>query len=490
MRFFVFWVFGFALLCSTAYGQQKMRAQLTYTTFDSPGGKAYVEVHLSVDAATVKYAAKENGVFQASIQVLYEFKQDGKVKNIDKFKLESPAIEDTTGIDFRFLNQQRYALDNGKYEFHINIKDVNDAGQPGFDGVVPLKINYEPGKIAVSGIELVEDIVNTGKDDEWYKYGLQIKPHFTSYYPASVKKLNFYAEIYNTDQSGAKDFLVRYYIKDKDNNKIVPELSKFEKIKADRINLIFNQFNISQLPSGNYSLVIEVRDRENTLVGFNAIDITRSNPPMDKKQSLLSAQHFARQYTDIDELTERILSLSPLATESEYYTIKALVKSRKLKKMQDFLYEFWFLRYGLDAENQYNMYAEKVDFTNQHFSTQVHKGYETDRGYVYLKYGEPNTRDVHVDSPGEYPYEVWHYYKIPSGEKDIIFVFLALERGNNNYYQIHSTARGEISNPSWKNMLQTGFMTTTIKSLEEQDMRDRHKIIQDQPWGSDAGKEW
>ncbi len=490
MKLLAFWISGFALFCSTVYGQQKMKAQLTYTTFDNPGGKPYIEVHLSVDAATVKYAEIEKGKFQASIQVLYEFKKDGKIKNIDKFNLQSPVVEDTAGIGFRFLNQQRYALDGGKYEFHINIRDVNDLKQAGFDGIVPVEINYEPGKPAVSGIELTEDIVNTGKDDVWYKYGLKIKPRLSSYYPPSAKKLNFYAEIYNTDQTGGKDFLVKYYIKDKDNNKIIPELSKFEKIKADKINLVFNRFNISQLPSGNYGLVIELRDRENTLIGYNSIDITRSNPAVDKKQNLLLSKHFARQYTDIKDLTERLKSLSPLASESEYYTITSLIKSQKLQKMQDFLYEFWFLRYGLDAENRYKLYAEKVDFTNQHFKTQVHKGYETDRGYVYLKYGVPNTRDVHVDSPGEYPYEVWHYYKIPDGQKDIIFVFLALERGNNNYYQIHSNARGEISNPSWKNMLQTGFMTTTIKSLEEQDMRDRHKIIQNQTWGSDAGKEW
>lgn len=110
-RVFIF----FLLLFHTALYAQKVEAYFSYCSFYSPGIGSYVETYLTIGGASVIYHKKENGMFQASINVTYIFRVDDKVETFKKYNFLSPQIPDTTKALVNFLDQQRITIPNGKY---------------------------------------------------------------------------------------------------------------------------------------------------------------------------------------------------------------------------------------------------------------------------------------------------------------------------------------------------------------------------------------
>jgi hypothetical protein len=56
-------------------------------------------------------------------------------------------------------------------------------------------------------------------------------------------------------------------------------------------------------------------------------------------------------------------------------------------------------------------YYGRVQYANEHFRTN-HEGWDTDRGHIYILYGEPTDIERHPFEAGSYPYEVWYYSQL------------------------------------------------------------------------------
>jgi hypothetical protein len=65
------------------------------------------------------------------------------------------------------------------------------------------------------------------------------------------------------------------------------------------------------------------------------------------------------------------------------------------------------------------------------------RGFNTDRGRVYVKYGEPDAIEQKVIEAETRPREYWHYYNT-----GYIFVFIDLS-GDANYRLAWTNAKGE-----------------------------------------------
>ena len=98
---------------------------------------------------------------------------------------------------------------------------------------------------------------------------------------------------------------------------------------------------------------------------------------------------------------------------------------------------------------EWSKYKSEVKKTDQLFGTKVRRGYETDRGRIYLKYGAPNTVTDRPNEPSAYPYQIWHYYKIGKFNNKR-FIFYMPDIGSNEYIVLHSNLQGEFFNNNWK----------------------------------------
>jgi GWxTD domain-containing protein len=65
---------------------------------------------------------------------------------------------------------------------------------------------------------------------------------------------------------------------------------------------------------------------------------------------------------------------------------------------------------GTEENEWQEEYYRRIRFADLHFSTPIQRGWQTDFGMVYVKYGEPDEIERHPFERGSKPYQVWYYY--------------------------------------------------------------------------------
>jgi GWxTD domain-containing protein len=434
---------------------KNLQAYLNYTVFNVPGQAPYIETYLAVAGESVIYTLNDNGLFQGSIEVTFIFRQNEEIKEFDKYQLFSPEIQDTSSIDFSFIDQQRYFIPQGEYEMEISIADLNIDKKP-FSAIQPVSVRFDDRNICFSGIQLVKSFSPSLEQNILTKGRYDLIPMVYNFYPEMINNLIYYTEIYNTGKilGPTEKFLVISMIESFETGNTLKDYVSYRKYDAHEVVPVLNEYDISRLPSGNYKLLIEIRNKENMILAENEIFFQRSNPNIQFQLEDLAAidvnATFASRISSNDTLQELIKCLDPISTELEKTFIYKQAPAADLKTNQQFLYNFWLSRDMEKPEKAWMEYYEQVLIVNKAYKTQISKGYETDRGRVYLKYGPPNIISESYNEPSSYPYEIWHYYELAGGQRNKKFVFYTHDMITNNFKLLHSDAIGEISNYKWQ----------------------------------------
>jgi len=386
------------------------------------------------------------------------FKQNDSIKNFRKYNLLSPEITDTSNIDINFIDQQRFVLPQGNYQLDVQIKDINNPASS-FKATDSLSILFPKEKVSISGIQLVDTYTPTANSTILSKGGFEIVPYIVDFFPQSIHKIIFYCEIYNTQKIlGANEkYLLKYSIESAQTQIALADYSGYKKEISNEVNALFSEISIDNLPSGNYNLVIEARNKENKLMALNKLFFQRSNPQAEYSVKDIStldiSTTFAKKIVSKDTLIDFIQSLYPIANEMERVFIDNKLKTYELLTLQQFFYNFWVNRNKLEPEKAWTTYLTEVNLVNAKYSNQIKKGYMSDRGRVLLQYGHPNTITSSPLEPSNYPYEIWHYYTLQN-QKNRKFVFCTRDEVTNDYELIHSDAIGEIQNTAWQAQIQ------------------------------------
>ncbi|MCL2512198.1 MAG: GWxTD domain-containing protein, partial [Bacteroidales bacterium] len=116
------------------------------------------------------------------------------------------------------------------------------------------------------------------------------------------------------------------------------------------------------------------------------------------------------------------------------------------------------------------------------------KGYQTDRGRVYLQYGPPtivvdrsfdtgnsgftsNLEDDSYQDGGLVPYQIWRY-DILGAQRVRTFVFANKHIAAQSYDLIHSDAQGENYNPQWQTELSRNRHNPRIEQRQDKNLFD------------------
>ena len=425
-----------------------VQCYLSSTTYRVPGDNPFMENAIAFDCATVVYNQFATGQFKATVEIQTIFKQGDEIRNFSKVALDSPVVADTANIQGAFVNQQRFSLPNGEYTMEITVKDLNNPKQMPYTFSQTVNVNYPDDAPAVSDILLVESYKKADQSTEFTKSGYELVPRIYSFYLQNTDDLTFYTELYNSDRyyPDGGQYLVNYYIQSYENSVKMKEYSFVKRMDVGNVNILLNTIKIKGLPTGNYYLVVEMRDRNNSLLASNSVFFQRYNPGCEINLNDLAATHlantFAEEITNLDTLREYLLCLNPRCTETERDYVNNLVKTEDVTTMQQFLYNFWNTRAPFNPKEAWEEYLAQVKRVNASYSTRNKKGYLTDRGYVYLKYGTPDKICEEPFEPGAYPYEIWHYYET-NGQRNKRCVFMSQDMVTNDYSLIHSDLIGE-----------------------------------------------
>jgi GWxTD domain-containing protein len=130
-----------------------------------------------------------------------------------------------------------------------------------------------------------------------------------------------------------------------------------------------------------------------------------------------------------------------LATPSQLAYYKALSDTGKMA----YLAKFWGVR---DLKE----FSRRMETADAKYRQPKVAGYNTDRGRIYVKYGEPDAVEQKVIETESRPREYWHYYNT-----GYVFVFIDI-RQDSNYRLAWTNAKGEPK---------TGF--ESYLTIDEQD---------------------
>lgn len=458
-----------------------IQAYFDYSVFAKNGKSPFIETYFTVAGNSVKYVKTGTGIYQGKVEVVLILKQGEAIKFADKYTLLSPPTSDSlAGKDF--IDQQRIPVTPGDYVLEFTLKDLNSSDTT-VSHSEKISVDVPADKISVSDISFSESYSATVNQSIFSKNGYDMVPFPSDFFPENMNKLIFYAEVYNSNKSLPEGdaFLVNYFVENADNNQPAGSLRKFVKETTRDVAVVFAEFPIQHLKSGNYNIVIEARDKENKLLAVTKKYFQRSNPNVEdvlttsNLSTLDVATTFVSNITNSEELKDHIQSTFPISTQLEKNFARNQLNFSDLKMMQQYFYNFWKKRNETNPEEAWLKYYTEVKKVNKEYGTSIRKGYATDRGRVYLQYGAPNTVTATRNEPSSYPYEIWHYYVIQGSEinrrqSDKRFVFMNADLIGADYELIHSTAYGEVKDDRWQLRLQ-GRNEQYI-DLDQQDGRD------------------
>lgn len=458
---------------------QNLQALFYHASFLHPSEGPYVESYLKVFGPSAVYMLNEDGQYQASLEVTIMFKQEDEIKDFRKYNLVSEAVEDTSKLIPNFIDQQRILLPYGIYQMELLVKD-NNSETPPLEMADMISLEYDLDNLRFSDFQFIESYSKTEEDNILSKSGYDLIPFVGEWFPQEMNNITFYIELYGLDKKigAGENFLFKYYVESFETSVSLDDFSFFQRQKSAPVNVLLNSLSIRDLPSGNFNLVVEARDRNNELIDMNKIFFQRSNPGVEVQLTDIGSvditSTFAEKITDLDSLRFYVESLIPVSNAMERQFISNVTKTDDLKKMQQFLFNFWRNR-NLDYPGEeWKIYKREVWNVEEAYATRIKHGFETDMGRVWLKYGIPNDRDEARHEPNAYPYEIWHYYALSGNQTNKRFVFYNPHLVGTEYFLLHSDAQGEIYDPYWQTKLHG--RNTQLKNYDTFDV--------DAGWGS------
>jgi GWxTD domain-containing protein len=225
-------------------------------------------------------------------------------------------------------------------------------------------------------------------------------------------------------------------------------------VNADTLIPLLGGFLIDELPTGNYRLTVcAIMGKQ--IIAHRVFSFTRTNKIMITNAT--STSNFTTNMKK-DSLVKYIHCLLPLAKVNDVdYVSSDSLGNLSRAELQSFFYGFWAARNPNDPRGEWDRYYQRVNEVQAEFGTNQLKGYQTDRGRIYLQNGPPNQRFSSNISPTSYPYEIWEYYRLADGQIDRKYVFYEPDVVTNNYVLLQSNAKGEVHNQQWQLMLNDRF---------------------------------
>lgn len=455
-----------------------MRCYTDYRVFHLPaavnGGKdqPYIEFYFDFDGTSLKSFSENQSQFIGS-EILITLIKDNKIIGYKKIKALFPW---NTKEDQRqnCSALERIPAENGNIQIEIEMTDLGLTDQK--KNILKDEIqviNLNKGAF-VSDIVWVKASLPSKEPNAFTKGAVDILPLISDTRFSEENEIEFYAELYNTDIYFLQDpFIVQYSIFDLKNN-IIPGLSRIKRENAKSVIPVLGKLDISQLAAGEYTFKLEIKDKTNQAVASKERRFFRKTELDNDEPSNASIDlTFVQQFQDSISLMEHIRSLTPISQGNEKTIIVDILPSYSLKQMQGFMYQFWYKRNPISPELAWTDYKKEVAACNNEFGTAIKKGWETDRGRVYLQYGKPSTRVVRHHDPDYWPFEIWHYYQTNNNlhNKRLLFYNTTL---NGDFELLHSDIPNEVTNFDWKNMVRSRQMNdpSTVNRLKNNQRQD------------------
>jgi len=441
-------------LSSSIFSQSDFDFEFDYAQFGYDSTANYLEFYYSFNQASLTLDAGDStssleGLLKIFIKNVLT--GDTIVYNQWKVKYDVDASDHSNQLLVGMLG---FVIPTGEYNCEFTASDIN---KPEMFKEIKEKLKITPylnNNLGISEIQLASKMIQGSENTSsiFYKNTYEVVPIPNLVFGKSQPVVFFYTEIYNLQSQEIKSNQIKMsQLLYNSKGKLIKEKSKYLSRNSNTRVEVGSQI-LSSYPTDSYTLVIALIDS----LGNTGISTAKKffvyNPDIIvvdtfevSTSPVLSSTFGSMSEEELDDLFEKS---KYLATKSE---IDKYEKLSNLDGKREFMFEFWKAKdenYGI-TQNQndfYRAYLQRIDLCNQRYSTMGKQGWKTDRGRVYLLFGEPTEIERYPNQLETRPYETWQYTDIEGG---VYFVFADLT-GFSDYTLIHSTKRGELRDDNWQ----------------------------------------
>jgi GWxTD domain-containing protein len=451
-----------ATICITLLFTSSLNAQVLnnssvfvdFAKFKFNEDTLYVEVYYSISAKALKIS-EDNGQphLKAEIQIKINNEDNSEIVSSRNYSVDNILLGDIEQSLNRFLTGLvGFSLAPGKYNLIFSINDLNNEKNKHVINF-PFEIqNFSNEGFSISDIQLCSNIIENSenRDSYFYKNSYETFPNPSTIFGEGLPTLFYYTELYNLQRGENKNPLkLMITIFDYQGK----EKSRKEKFISRKFNSIVEvgALNIAKYPSGSYTLVLTLVDTvsRSGIVSSKRFFIYNTQVKEEIESKFAEADILSSEFNVMsqEELNSTFAMSRYIASAAE---IDQWDKIADLEGKKNFLFKFWKQRSPdpLSPKNERKIeYFNRVKRSNEQFTTPRMEGWKSDRGRVYIIYGEPSEIDRYPSEMDAYPYEIWSYHHIEGG---VIFVFGDIT-GLSQMQLLHSTHRGELRNENWFN---------------------------------------
>ncbi|PKK82257.1 MAG: hypothetical protein CVT49_14630 [candidate division Zixibacteria bacterium HGW-Zixibacteria-1] len=318
----------------------------------------------------------------------------------------------TSPADFR-ISQIKKSLPPGKYKIEFRLVDNNSGGSSKSTLKAEL-IRYDNRNPQLSGIELIQAVDTAVVDTVFTKGNLSVIPAVSRQLSGDINaRLLYYIEIYRgTDD--LKNVQIETRILDR----------KFHTMYTDSMTADFGD------PNGTIREVRHV-SLDNIESGDYYIDIALKNR-RGKVFDRARTEFYLYWSPEAMIINDYKTALSQLRYIADPGDIKTMEKAENSEDRIEKWNEFWLSKDpspGTKENETKNAYYRRIDFANRNFSVMKKPGWRTDRGMVYIEYGEPDQIEDYPFELNSKAYQIWYYYRHGDPRR---FVFID-EWGDNDF---------------------------------------------------------
>jgi GWxTD domain-containing protein len=444
-------LFLILLTLSIKAQDKELNFEFDYARFNYDTTSTYLEMYYVIEPNELQVIQKDDQDFiEVDISVTIINKATDQLVVDKKYRVNN-IVENTDSTLPSLVGVVGFLLNEGIYALNVTATDANNSE---LFKIVNDELSigiYGEKEFSLSDIQLASKIVteNVNQNSVFYKNTMEIVPNPQNIFGKNLPVVFYYSELYNLENENTD---VKTLTLDRkifnSVGRIVYDKSK-EVVRSKNSIVEAGALNVAKYPTGSYTLALSLIDPANK----KAVSST-------KKFFIYNPDIFEEQVADVRNLGV-IGSEFGVMTEDEcdlhYNRIKFIAsnneiaqyeKLSELESKREFLFNFWQRRdpNPNTPENEFKReFEDRIKFVENRFKTFNKTGSKTDRGRVYLQYGEPDEMELHPNDYDKKPYEIWYYNSIEGG---VIFVFGDIT-GYSDYELLHSTKRGELRDDNW-----------------------------------------
>ncbi|MCS6990130.1 MAG: GWxTD domain-containing protein [Chloroherpetonaceae bacterium] len=420
-----------------------------FATFKADSGQTLIEFYVAFQKSRLPYQVSGE-LASLELHLSLSAKEKGRDVKVETVKLVA-SEKSATRNEGLLVGRIATILPPSVYDFALSATSA-DGDLIGKGEFKRIKLrSFESDSLRVSDIMLAFNVFKSDNPKSpFYKNSFEAIPNPTGIYGEGAKELAVYIEIYNLVRNlrlNSDSLYSRTYLSRGDLVLEETERRKVRRRTADAIVYV-EKTPIDSLLSGKYDYHFEISDSSFKPIIRRSKSFFVYNPNI--KPEMLAERHLDALAMEFAGMTEELLDemrqhVEYIITGDEKETYKS---AKTLEQKRGFFERFWATRGGASARRAY---MNKIEEANRRFSHGSTPGFKTDKGRVFIKYGEPQNIERENSSSNQKPYEIWQYENVPA-QGNVIFIF-ADRMGFGRYELIHSTAIGEPHNPNWQQIV-------------------------------------